>query len=101
DGIYVGKSSKGISKDIRLFKPYLKSNRRDGVSITSVDGLEMYRPYAGYSDGTSPYCGINIEPNSSMDEIKNIEITNPVTENNKGNGIQIGLTRMYSSADKS
>src|SRR5690606_37491525 len=63
DGIYLGTSGNGTNKDIKLVKPYLKSNRRAGISVTDADGLQIISAYAGYSDGTSPYCGINVEPN--------------------------------------
>jgi hypothetical protein len=99
DGIYIGKST-GTNKNIRLFKPYCKSNRRDGISIIDVDGLQMISPYAGYSDGTAPFCGINIEPNDYTNEIRNISITNPVTEYNKGNGIQAGFGKLYGKMNK-
>lgn len=100
DGIYVARTKSANSRKIRLFMVKTENNRRDGISVISVEGLEMYRPYAANSNGTSPYCGINIEPDSYTDELKDINIVKPVTENNKGNGIQIGLTNLYGYKSK-
>lgn len=101
DGIYIaGNSRKHYSENIRIFKPTLTSNRRDGISVISVNGLEMTKPYIANSNGTSPFCGINIEPDNYSDEIKGVVISSPTTVNNLGSGIQIGLTKMYGKASK-
>src|SRR5690606_36905129 len=48
--------------------------------------------------GTAPFCGINIEPNNEHNAINNIIITDPITEKNKGNGIQFVLSNLYGQA---
>ncbi|WP_423149743.1 hypothetical protein, partial [Rubrolithibacter danxiaensis] len=103
DGIYIGRygSSSTTNTNIKITTAYLKNNRRDGISIISADGLTLDRPYAGYTNGTKPQSGINIEPNSSSCQLKNINIINPVTENNVGNGIQMWLYNMYNGSTKS
>ena len=101
DGIYIGQStSVPVCKNIIIKDAYLSKNRRDGISIISVDGLQLDNLYAGFTDGTSPWCGINFEPNNSECELKNVRINNPRTERNLGNGIQIGTSRMLASASK-
>jgi hypothetical protein len=101
DGIYIGQAGGKInSKDIVIKDAYLRKNRRDGISIIAVDGLLLDNLYAGYTDGTSPMSGINIEPNNTYAEVKNVRINNPRTENNGKNGIQIGLKNMLGSANK-
>lgn len=101
DGIYIGQADNRInSKNIIIKDAYLRKNRRDGISIIGVDGLLLDNLYAGYTDGTLPMSGINIEPNNANAEIKNVRINNPRTENNGKNGIQIGLRRMLGSANK-
>ena len=101
DGIYIGQGSNySNSKNIVINDAYLRKNRRDGISIISVDGLQLNNLYAGYTDGTSPWCGINFEPNNSACELKNIRINNPRTEYNAGNGIQIGTSRMLTGTNK-
>jgi hypothetical protein len=101
DGIYVGQaSSTYICKSIVIKDAVLKKNRRDGISIIGVDGLQLDNLYAGYTDGTSPMAGINIEPNNTACQVKNVVINNARTEKNGKMGIQIGLERMIGSTAK-
>jgi hypothetical protein len=101
DGIYIGKSSgHPVCNKITIKDAYLYKNRRDGISIISVNGLVLDNLYAGYSDGTTPMSGINFEPNGTSDEIKGVVINNPRTEKNGSNGIQIGLRNMLGTVNK-
>ena len=100
DGIYLGVQNGLINRHITLIKPSCINNRRDGFSIIAVDGLIMESPYAGYSNGTLPMSGINFEPDSPENEIQNVVITNPFTEHNKGQGIQIGFDNLYGKSNK-
>ena len=101
DGIYIGQAdTKEVCKNIVIKDAYLYKNRRDGISIISVDGLQIDNIYAGYTDGTKPWAGINFEPNNPQCELKNIRINNPVTENNGANGIQIIPYHMIGSTNK-
>jgi len=101
DGIYLGQLyGKGHNKNIVIKDAYLRKNRRDGISIISVDGLLVENIYAGYTDGTSPRTGINFEPNNPECELKNVVINNPRTENNGSRGIQINAKHMLGSVDK-
>lgn len=100
DGVYLGESGKP-NTNITISKAYLKKNRRNGISVISADGLKLISPYLGYQDGTAPMSGIDLEPNGPNDELKNIQITDPVTEYNKGEGILMFLDRLYSDTDKS
>lgn len=95
DGIYIGQVNSIInSKNIVIKDAYLKKNRRDGISIISVDGLLLDNLYAGYTDGTLPKTGINIETNNTACVVKNVRINNPRTENNGANGILINMRTM-------
>ena len=100
DGLYIGVNDNVGSKLITVNGGFAKNNRRDGVSIISVDGFKVDNFYAGFNAGTSPQCGINFEPNSPKDELKNIVFNNLVTEGNPGYGVQMGLTNMYGSGNK-
>lgn len=104
DGIYIAGSRQAhVSRNIKITMVESTGNRRHGMSVISVDGLELYRPYLANSSygGNYPSCGIDFEPDSYNDELKNILITGIITENNDGPGIQIGLTRMYGMNNKS
>jgi hypothetical protein len=101
DGIYIGQNSaNAVSKNILIKDASLVKNRRDGISIISVDGLVLDNLYAAHTDGTTPMCGVNFEPNNTTCEIKNVIVNNPKTEFNGANGIQIGTRKMLGNTDK-
>jgi len=101
DGIYIGQIQNKInSKDILIKDAYLSKNRRDGISVISVDGLLLENIYAGYTDGTKPMTGINFEPNNGECELKNIRVINPRTEFNGSRGIQVAPRHMLASNNK-
>ena len=100
DGMYIGQGS-SISKNITIKDPYLRNNRRAGISIIAVDGLLLDNLYAGYNAGTVPATGINFEPNKATSELKNIVLNNPVTEKNGERAIQfVGHAMLSSSTSK-
>lgn len=100
DGIYMGQYESRINnKNILIKDSQIWSNRRDGITVIGVDGLLLENIYSGYNDGTSPYCGINFEPNNSYSELKNIKIRNSKTEKNR-NGIQIGTQHLVKNSNK-
>lgn len=101
DGIYLA-TSKGntTNTNITITSANLTYNRRNGMSVTSVNGLDLESPYAEYSTGTSPMCGIDIEPNTPNDELQNIVVNNPKTGNNAGYGIQVGYSNLYGGKNK-
>lgn len=102
DGIYIGEIGKNhVPKNIVIKNAHLSKNRRDGISIISVDGLILENIYAGFQDGTLPMCGINFETDNPECEIKNVKVINPVTEHNKGSGIQIQLSTLLGKNFKS
>lgn len=101
DGIYIGQvSGSGYCKNIVIKGATLKKNRRDGISIISVDGLLMDNVYAGYNDATLPMAGINFEPNNSACQVNNVRINNPRTEYNGASGIQVSNKKLVGSSNK-
>ena len=101
DGIYIGQVDSKINcKTIVIKDAKLTKNRRDGISIISVDGLTLENCYAAYTDGTSPFCGINFEANNPSCVMTNINVTNAKTEFNLGSGIQIGIKRMLGQGNR-
>jgi hypothetical protein len=98
DGIYFGTTSVNSevpNKNITIVNAFLKNNRRNNSSVISVDGLFLIKPYFGFGNGTEPQDGIDSEPNHTGDELKNIYIISPVTEENVNEGIQICLSSWY------
>lgn len=102
DGIYLGrlKRSPTVNYNIKINKAVLVHNRRNGISVISVNGLALLSPRILNTDGTLPMAGIDFEPNSPFDELKNIEVVNPLTVSNKGAGISLGLKNLYGGNDK-
>ncbi|HEY1025862.1 MAG TPA: hypothetical protein VGE26_11900 [Sphingobacteriaceae bacterium] len=101
DGLYIaGHPDHGPSRNVKIVNAYCRDNRRNGISVISVDGLKLISPYSGYNDGIDPKSGIDIEPNRPTDQIRNIEVVNPQTEYNPGTGISIGINKLYGSGNQ-
>jgi hypothetical protein len=86
DGFYIN-----AAVDTKLYSPIANNSRRDGFSIIGATNLLMESPLAKNVIGTSPECGINIEPNGTADKLVNIVINNPRMENSNQNSFQIYL----------
>jgi hypothetical protein len=97
DGIYVGlnKDNNVTSRNITVVNAYLKNNRRNNMSVTSVKGMKLIRPYFGFANGTKPEAGIDFEPNSNLDDMEEIYVVNPVTEGNLGGGLEIAVNQWH------
>lgn len=96
DGIYIGQSivTKKIPFNITISNAMLDNNRRNGISIISVNQLKLIRPIVSNTNGTPPMSGIDVEPNDSDALVDNIQMDHPVTFNNGRYGIVIGLDRL-------
>lgn len=100
DGIIMSAKSGIICQNIKVVNAYSTHNRRNGITITSGINVDLEGGYSGYTDGTAPFSGIDIEPNSSTDELQNIVINNFKTERNVGPGIQAGFNNLFGNANK-
>ena len=87
DGYYIGQISNGdgtAPKSITITNPIAKKCRRQGMSVTSVDGLFLYdcEFYDTKSSDSStplsagPHAGIDIEPNDYNSKLQGIYISN-------------------------
>lgn len=94
DGIYIGGRNGKPSENIEVYNAFLDNNRRNGLSITSADGVKLIKPLVANSNGQSPKAGIDIEPNSNDDIINNIVIDSPICFYNPIYGIVVSLTRL-------
>lgn len=86
DGFYIS----GSSRDVVLRSVTADNNRRQGVSVISVDGLVISDSSFINTNGTAPHAGIDIEPNPG-DSVANVRIENSKILGNKGWGIQLTL----------
>jgi len=100
DGIYVGRTAAGSSKEIRIFCPALNNNRRNGISVISADGLTIKNALIANTNGADPQAGIDFEPNGNADVLSNIIIDSPVTYNNAKIGIAFSIFSMRGRVDK-
>lgn len=83
DGFYIDDSAANI-----LFCVVTAdNNRRQGMSIISVEGLRVMDSVFKNTHGTLPMAGIDIEPDEG-DIVKNIQILNSQFLNNSGSGIE-------------
>jgi hypothetical protein len=100
DGIYL--AAKGVvnNKNITIKNATSLYNRRNGISVTNAIGLDLESPYAGYSNGTAPFTGIDIEPSSYADELQGIVLNNPNTAYNPGMGISVGFKNLFGGPNK-
>lgn len=100
DGIYIGVEDKVIPENITIKDAVLEYNRRDGISISAVNGLVLESPYAAFSNATKPMAGIAFEPNNNTQEIKNVKINNPKTRENSGAGIFVDFGNLMGGGQK-
>lgn len=73
DCIYIGDKSKNVIIDSCI----LVNGRRQGISITSADGVTVKNCHIWKVSGTDPQYGIDVEPNKGC-EVDNVLIENVV-----------------------
>lgn len=81
DGFYVGL---GCS-DVELLWPVSDNNRRQGLSVTGVDGMYVKRGVFKNSNGTAPEAGVDFETTQGY-SLANIVFDQCRAENNAGVG---------------
>lgn len=100
DGIYIGSTPKqNYNRNINIINPILNNNRRQGISVISAIDLNIINAVITNTNGTPPQSGIDIEPNDNKEQLKNINIINLSTNNNKGKGLIVSLGRLNGSVD--
>jgi hypothetical protein len=87
DNVYIGGGT-GNPSNIHIGYLYSDSGTRNGVSITKADGLYVDTLISKSTDGASPECGVDIEPNNSSDKIS-IVINKLIVTDNDGYGLNI------------
>lgn len=79
DCIYVGSES----TDVRIEKCRLDHGRRQGISITSADGVSIKNCVITNVNGTAPEYAIDIEPNMG-ERVDNVVVEHVMANNCKG-----------------
>lgn len=93
DGIFIS-HWKTECKNIFIDYAVINNNRRNGISVCSVDSLNLTNSIVANTNGTRPETGIDIEPDHENEFIKNINIKNIITFNNNLNGFLIALNKL-------
>ena len=88
DGIYIGPGAP--AQTFKIGAIVSTGNRRQGLTIDSVNGLMVDGAEFSHTSGTSPACGIDIEPDQTTQSVKNVTIQNCNIHDNAGGGIQSG-----------
>jgi hypothetical protein len=84
DGVCLG----GGTSDVIIANIVSTQNRRQGLSLTRCHGIRVYDSEFSYTKGTSPQCGIDIEPDGTSTAY-DIVIQNCSLKNNAMYGINI------------
>jgi hypothetical protein len=100
DGIYVGaKPSTHPCRNIAIRDCVCDNNNRQGISVISADGLAIERTVMKNTCGTAPRSGIDFEPNSAGQVLKNIVMRDCVTVNNAGAGYEFYASSLGSGSE--
>ena len=94
DGLYVGAlrgGKGGPSQDVFVRNCVFEKNLRQGVSVISVDGLEMDRCVMRETKGALPEAGIDFEPNGPDEVLKRIVLRDCTIADNNDAGIEFYL----------
>lgn len=98
DGIAIGDGRIDVNKNfvntIVLKNIVLDNNRRNGLSILNVKGLEVYNLLVSNTNGTDPMFGIDIEPNNANANLEDIHFSNIYSYNNANGGFMITFNKM-------
>ena len=87
------------ARNISITRLRAVGNRRQGISVTNVDGLLIANSVmerTGFAEGpgegsaaTNPSAGIDIEPDRATDTIQNVVIRDTVMRDNLGDGLTV------------
>lgn len=93
DGFYVGGTS---SADITLCRVRADHNRRQGISVTDVDGMVIRDSVftRTVSEPGGAGSGIDLEPNGNQ-HVHNVQLLNNTITDNSVQGLSIGISDQY------
>lgn len=80
DGYYVGGDN--WSSNVIMHEVEAYGVRRNGLSVITCSGMELYAPVFGDITATNPKCGIDFEPNTNAQRLRAINVYYPKTIGN-------------------
>ncbi|MDD2597750.1 MAG: right-handed parallel beta-helix repeat-containing protein [Kiritimatiellae bacterium] len=100
DGIYLGSVTGAPSnKDIHIKDVTCDKNYRQGISVISAENLLIEDTVMRDTAGTPPAAGIDFEPNSAKERLKNIVMRRCLTSNNAGDGYEFYLPNLNQQSE--
>lgn len=99
DGIYINGVEGGLkyAKDITIKNVVSTNNRRQGMSVISVDGLYVENTEFSHTNGTAPESGVDFEPNDDTYRMKNIVFEQVTFKDNVGGGLVTAFNKTTTS----
>ena len=91
DGFYAGGYSATPPTNINLCYVTSDNNRRQGMSVISVNGMIISHSIFKNTIGTAPQAGIDLEPNTG-NTVRNVQILDSVFTGNNNQGIVLYQT---------
>jgi len=88
DGIYIGQVN-APCENITINNGIFDNNRRQGLSVISVNGLHCENSIFKNTNGTGPGAGVDIEPNANSAILDNIAFIDCKFMDNEGSGFLI------------
>ncbi len=85
DGMYIAKNS----RQVKLERCVYDHNRRQGLSIISADKVDIVECRFYNTGGIAPQSGVDLEPNSSSETVRNIHFSRCQFENNASASVTI------------
>ena len=95
DGVYV----RSAAKNVRLENLTCRDHNRQGISVISVDGLYVRNCLFNGTWGAPPQCGIDIEPNTPKDILRNLVFEDCVFDGNYASGIDFYLANLTPASE--
>ena len=95
DGIYLGITEKSSNNlNITIVNTILDDNRRNGMSIIAAENLVVNKLIVANTNGTPPMAGVDIEPDSNTDVIKNLNFDGITSFNNTTHGFLFAINNL-------
>jgi hypothetical protein len=102
DGVFIAAfaapPAKQYSENIILRNIICDNNRRQGISLISVQNLLLEHCSFKNTKGTLPEAGLDLEPDAATERLVNIEFRRCSFTNNFGNGIQLAMLNLRNTS---
>lgn len=100
DGIYIsGTANRKWSEDVTVRNVVCDDHHHQGISVISAENLLIENCILSNTRGTAPEAGIDFEPNTPDQRLKNCVVRNCVMADNAGNQILVYLKPLDTTSD--